>query len=131
MNVIDPVVTYQERKKKHQSFRIKQLNMQLNSNDDLFTFTPIHPTKLYYIAREQTFQHWPHQMEQKAEALIQNGFFYTGVGDRVTCFYCDITLKQWRKNDCIETEHLNWEPNCLFAKIVSKNVTQFNNFQCC
>ena len=51
--------------------------------------------------------------------LIQNGFVYAGVGDKVMCFYSNVTLKQWEKDDCIETEHLKWEPNCLFAKMVS------------
>ena len=40
----------------------------------------------------------------------------------MTCFYCNVTLKQWEKDDCIETEHLKWEPNCMFAKMVSSRV---------
>ena len=77
----------------------------------LFTFKPTYPTKMYYIDREQSFENWPQQLIQKPRDLIQNGFFYTGIGDRVTCFYCNVTLKQWDRNDCIETEHLKWEPN--------------------
>ena len=95
---------------------------------NLFTFKPMHPTKMYYIDREQSFTDWPQQMAQKPKDLIQNGFFYTGIGDRVTCFYCNVTLKQWEKNDCIETEHLKWEPNCLFAKMVSSKVAFFDIF---
>jgi hypothetical protein len=51
-----------------------------------------------YIAREQTFENWPTQISQKPKDLIQNGFFYTGVGDKVMCFYCNVTLKQWEKD---------------------------------
>lgn len=92
----------------------------------LFTFKPWHPTKLFYIAREQTFENWPTQLSQKPKDLIQNGFFYTGVGDKVMCFYCNVTLKQWEKDDSIETEHLKWEPNCLFAKMISNKCPHFD-----
>ena len=92
-------------------------------------FNPMHPTKMYYICREQIFEHWPRKIMQKPEDLIQSGFFYTGYGDRVACFYCDLTLKQWDKDDCVDTEHIKWEPNCLFAKIVSKSVPHFDIFQ--
>lgn len=97
----------------------------------LFSFQPAHPTKMYYVVREQTFEHWPRQIKQKPKDFVQNGFFYTGHGDRVTCFYCNVTLKQWVEDDCIENEHLKWEPNCLFAKMVSSQIPQFNIFQCC
>lgn len=75
---------------------------------NLFTFKPWHPTKMYYIDRDQSFEDWPQQMLQKPIDLVRNGFFYTGVGDRVTCFYCNVTLKHWDCDDCIETEHLRW-----------------------
>ena len=93
---------------------------------NLFSFKSVHPTKMYYIDREQTFVNWPQQIVQNPSELIQNGFFYTNIGDSVTCFYCDVTLKQGEKTDCIETEHLKWEPNCLFAKMVTSKVPRFN-----
>ena len=95
----------------------------------LFSFNPRHPTKMYYMAREQTFEHWPQQIAQKPEDLIRNGFFYTCIGDRVSYFYCGVTLKQWDKSDVVEVEHLKWEPNCLFAKMVSGKVPFFDFFQ--
>jgi hypothetical protein len=67
-------------------------------------------------------------MSQKPADLIQNEFFYSEIGDKVTCFYCNVTLKQWESTDCIETEHLKWEPNCLFAKMVSSKVAFFDIF---
>lgn len=86
---------------------------------NLFVFKPWHPTRLFYIDREQSFENWPQQIAQKPKDLILNGFFYTGIGDKVTCFYCNVSLQQWEKTDSIEIEHLKWEPNCLYAKIVS------------
>jgi len=81
--------------------------------NSLFNCKPTHPTKMYYIDREQSFENWPQQLARKPRVLIQNGFFYMGIGDRVTCFYCNVTLRQWDRNYCIETKHLKWEPNCL------------------
>lgn len=86
---------------------------------DSFRFQPAHPLMAYYTSREHTFKNWPIQLTQKPKDLITNGFYYTDVGDQVTCFYCGVTLKQWDKLDIIETEHFKWEPNCLFAKMIS------------
>jgi len=96
---------------------------------NMFQFKPSHPNMMYYICREQSFTNWPPQLVQKPEELIQNGFFYTDIGDRVTCFYCGVTLKQWNKDDKVDTEHLKWEPNCLFAKMVSPKVPRFDVFR--
>ena len=106
--------------------------MEVNTNfGDSFTFNPTHPSKMYYVVREQTFEHWPHQMKQKSRDLAQNGFFYPGRGDRVTCFYCYVTLKQWDVSDRIEIEHSKWGPNCLFVKMISNTIPNFDIFRCC
>lgn len=88
---------------------------------NLFTFKPWHPTRMFFIDREQSFENWPLQIAQKPRDLVLNGFFYTGIGDQVTCFYCNVTLKQWEKTEIIEIEHLKYEPNCLYAKMVSRH----------
>lgn len=93
---------------------------------NMFRFKPFRSDMLYYLSREQTYENWPKQMIQKPNELIQNGFYYTNIGDRVTCFYCGVTLKQWTKYDTVETEHLKWEPNCLYAKMVSSKVLNFD-----
>lgn len=86
---------------------------------DILRFKPAHLNMMYFTNRMQTYTNWPDQIKQKPEDLAHNGFFYTDIGDRVTCFYCDITLKKWTKEDDIETEHIKWDPNCLFTKMVS------------
>lgn len=105
--------------------------MDVESYQETIPFTPKHPSKIYFIFREQTFEHWPRQLAQTPKNLAANGFFYTGFGDRVTCFYCGITLKQWEKDECIEIEHTKWEPSCLFAKMVSDQLSHFDLYQCC
>lgn len=97
--------------------------MDLVSNTSYFAnpfrFNPIHQDMIYLYSREESYKNWPQQLSQKPKHLARNGFFYKNVGDQVTCFYCGITLKQWLLNDDIETEHIKWEPTCLFAKMVS------------
>ncbi|CAC5406544.1 BIRC7_8 [Mytilus coruscus] len=95
----------------------------------MFSFNPVHPTKLYYIDREQTFENWPRQIVQKPQHLIQNGFFYTGIGDRVTCFYCGVTVKQWEASDCVETEHQKWEPNFHHPSQVQHTYLMWNELE--
>lgn len=85
-------------------------------------FQPKHIGFMYCCDRENTFNHWPTQLQQKPSVLARNGFFYTGVGDRVTCFYCNVTLKQWEAFDDVEMEHMRWGNNCLFAKMMSSHV---------
>ena len=36
-----------------------------------------------------------------------SGFYYTGCGDRVTCFYCGIILHNWEHADNVDMEHKN------------------------
>ena len=93
---------------------------------NMFCFKPDRPDMMYYISREQTYENWPKQMVQKPNELVQNGFYYTNIGYRVTCFNCGVTLKQWTKCDNVENEHLKWEPNCLYAKMVSSKVPNFD-----
>lgn len=85
---------------------------------DAYIFRPAHPDMLYFKSREDTFQNWPIQLHQKPQDLALSGFFYTDKGDQVTCFYCDLKLRQWNKEDFIHTEHTKWKPNCLYSKMV-------------
>ena len=73
---------------------------------DPFRFRPAHPHMMYLYSRERSYGNWPGQLVQKPLELASNGFFYSDIGDRVTCFYCNVTLKQWNTSDDIETEHL-------------------------
>ena len=33
--------------------------------------------------------------------MIESGFYYTSCGDRVTCFHCGITLRNWEHADYV------------------------------
>ena len=49
--------------------------------------------------------------------MAKSGLFYTGVGDRVICFYCGIRLIKWQQGDNAFTdEHEKYSPDCGFLK---------------
>jgi hypothetical protein len=61
--------------------------MDMNADSyfaNMLQFKPYHHDVMYYISSEQSFKNWPSQLVQKPKELIQNGFFYTDIGDRVT-----------------------------------------------
>ena len=45
-----------------------------------------------YQCRMDTFTKWPKQMVQHPAQLVHSGFYYTGYGDKVTCFYCGTSI---------------------------------------
>lgn len=91
-------------------------------------FNPLHSHMLFCKDRSISFQEWPRQIRQKPEELARNGFYYSGIGDKVVCFYCDVKLKEWNADDNIETEHGKWSPQCLYLKMIinfSSDTCQF------
>ena len=46
--------------------------------------------------------------------MIESGFYYTGYGDRVTCFHCGITLRNWEHADNVDMEHKKHSPECKY-----------------
>ena len=74
-------------------------------------------------ARLKSFKSWPKSLPQKPKSLAEAGFYYTGVGDRVCCFYCGLGLKDWQENDTPWKEHVVWNTECNFTLMVKG--TQF------
>ncbi|XP_021365102.1 uncharacterized protein LOC110457936 isoform X2 [Mizuhopecten yessoensis] len=69
-------------------------------------------------ARRRTFENlrWPRdERVQTPEQLAVAGFFYTGVGDYVQCFYCGGGLSCWEPDDDPWLEHAHWFPYCKFV----------------
>ncbi|XP_078248134.1 baculoviral IAP repeat-containing protein 7 isoform X1 [Pogona vitticeps] len=64
--------------------------------------------------RLATFQNWPSYARVSPEILAGAGFFYTGQGDYVRCFYCDGALRNWERGDDPWMEHARWFPSCKF-----------------
>lgn len=64
--------------------------------------------------RLKTFIDWPHQLQQTPYSLACNGFYYSKQGDKVTCFYCGVSLKHWNSSDIIDIEHRKWSKDCYY-----------------
>ena len=68
--------------------------------------------------RAITFENkWPNQLNQCPLQMIASGFYYTGCGDRVTCFHCGITLRNWEHADDVDMEHKKHSPECKYLLI--------------
>ncbi|CAF2697414.1 unnamed protein product [Rotaria sp. Silwood2] len=80
-------------------------------------FQPRHTTMCEINQREKSFDNntWT-QTSPSVNDLIKAGFFYSGIGNTVTCFYCGGSLHKWGTNDNPKIEHARWFPNCLYAK---------------
>ncbi|XP_042196627.1 E3 ubiquitin-protein ligase XIAP [Callorhinchus milii] len=78
-----------------------------------FSSFPRHPDKQTFDARLETFRSsagYFHNVEDFARA----GFYSTGDGDSVKCFYCDGGLRNWESGDDIWEQHAKWFPGCDF-----------------
>ncbi|XP_067227304.1 baculoviral IAP repeat-containing protein 7 isoform X3 [Chanodichthys erythropterus] len=64
--------------------------------------------------RLSTYQNWPTGASVQPDALARAGFFYTGHGDNVKCFFCDGGLRNWEPGDDPWQEHAKWFPQCEY-----------------
>ena len=78
------------------------------------SWTPFNLGMGKYTERVKSFLYWPKQLTQKPEQLISSGFYYTGRGDRVTCFFCGLTLTGWETTDNVHSEHKKHSSECKF-----------------
>lgn len=59
---------------------------------------------------------WPHPYIKTTD-LVDSGFYFLGVNDRVQCAYCDIVLEEWEEADNdVFLEHLRLSPKCHFLR---------------
>jgi len=100
-----PLELEPEREQERESERedtptVEKLEMKLCENRlNSFSFwSPTHPIK-------------PHQ-------FARAGFFYTGYGEIVKCFSCGLELCDFKTYDDILDEHIRWNPECKYLKII-------------
>ncbi|VDI62470.1 Hypothetical predicted protein [Mytilus galloprovincialis] len=67
-----------------------------------------------YEVRLKTFDQWKFGEKQIPRNLSESGYFYTGEGDIVRCFCCDLGLAEWDESDDPWTEHARHSPKCCF-----------------
>lgn len=72
------------------------------------------------LARLQSYQHWPHMHWTRTTVtpriLAATGFYFTGYGDRVSCFECGMEAENWNSQSHPPALHLKWQTNCRFIK---------------
>ncbi|XP_062613524.1 baculoviral IAP repeat-containing protein 2-like [Saccostrea cucullata] len=73
---------------------------------------PKYPSHSVLAKRVSTFSTWNHH--QPADTMAKAGFFYTGNGDNVRCFFCGNGLENWEREDDPWVEHAHWFPECVF-----------------
>ncbi|XP_061167588.1 baculoviral IAP repeat-containing protein 3-like [Saccostrea echinata] len=73
---------------------------------------PKYPSYSVLVTRVSTFSSWNHY--QPADTMAKAGFFYTGNGDNVRCFFCGNGLENWEREDDPWVEHAHWFPECVF-----------------
>ncbi|XP_065342052.1 baculoviral IAP repeat-containing protein 7-B-like [Cloeon dipterum] len=111
-----------------QSERLRKYgpNLHLVRSTNLFLLTPqdlniqdwYAPLNARFVtlkSRQDSFKNlWPRSHKQTSLELAQAGFFYTGIGDRVICFYCNLGLKDWDPNDDPFVQHCKWNSSCQY-----------------
>lgn len=77
----------------------------------------------------KTFQtaHFPKSHIISPVELANNGFEYTGIGDRVRCVYCHGMLDDWQPGDSVEKEHRRHFPYCPFVQERDMNDRIYNS----
>ncbi|CAF1306243.1 unnamed protein product [Adineta steineri] len=80
-------------------------------------FEPIHPAMAEISRRQATFSNATYiQNLPDINDLVDAGFFFSGISNVVTCFYCNGSLFKWSPNDNPVIEHARWFPNCIYGK---------------
>lgn len=69
-------------------------------------------------ARLATFKNWPIGIRIDPRILADAGFFYTGCGDMIVCFFCGGGLKDWEAEDVPWEQHATWFSDCQYLKLV-------------
>ncbi|NXU32195.1 BIR7B protein, partial [Thalassarche chlororhynchos] len=86
----------------------------IDSEETALPNEPEYPEMVTEEVRLSTFQNWPQYTDMHPEQLARAGFFYTGQGDVVRCFYCDGGVRNWSFGDDPWREHAKWYPGCEF-----------------
>ena len=105
--------------------------------DDLHSLSTcpnaINPDMRDYKTRLDTFLDW--EGEVQPDELAISGFFYMGVRDAVTCWYCNGGLHFWEYDDSPFFEHAKWYPGCEYSlqhegpEYVHEITSQFQNLR--
>lgn len=68
---------------------------------------------------------WPLDWLDKRE-LAMTGMFYTNQDDKVKCYFCEVEIGRWERDDQPVPEHLRWSPNCPLLRRRTTNNLPLN-----
>ncbi|AAQ21680.1 iap [Cryptophlebia leucotreta granulovirus] len=72
-------------------------------------------------ARYKTFETWPLGLKQTKDDMVDAGFYYSGYGDRVECFYCGVILCDWWPEDEAWRRHIKANSECAYVLMRKKD----------
>ena len=104
------ITSYEVQQQGNQEYTLDSLALDISTNRAAV------PQKAIVASRLQTYRNWPKKISIKPEDLVNAGFFFTGSGDHVRCFFCSGGLKNWEEKDDPWIEHARWFPECLYLK---------------
>ncbi len=107
-------------------FKFPEHSSQVIEKD--FCWEPKFPQFTRCRQRLDTYTNWPEFFHVKPNQLAGAGYFYTGIGDHVQCFYCGIIIKSWRSTDNPFEEHIKFSKECGFLEVYQPTNTPSNGF---
>ncbi|GFR02900.1 hypothetical protein TNCT_227411 [Trichonephila clavata] len=103
-----------------------KLNKYVQNINPKNSYKPRRPQMSDLKSRLLTYKGWPLIM-LSSKQLAECGFYYTGVLDVVTCFYCNISLGNWEINDDPLTEHEKFFPHCGYLDLIRSQMKSVSN----
>ena len=91
-------------------------NLDQQRFDQIVYTRPCHAHYSDITKRVESFATWSEQAAPSVDELVRAGFFYTGTGSALTCFYCGGSLQNWSATDNPINEHVRWFSHCPYAK---------------
>jgi baculoviral IAP repeat-containing protein 7/8 len=72
----------------------------------------------FEVARRDHFENWPISYIAP-EKLAAAGFYYTGEGDKMTCFECQAEICNSVEGDIPMVDHQRWSGTCRFIRKIN------------
>ncbi|CAM2718147.1 unnamed protein product [Rotaria socialis] len=102
-----------------------QTEMDLDDNDDADDENPQKlfikslPKEMLDKIRADTFSNWP-IITPSAKDMINSGWTFTNIADRVICIYCNTIVHKWTTTDQPYEIHRLKSPRCPFVLVTEK-----------
>ena len=102
--------------------------------DGIITDKPRYPEFAFTHKRQASFETWPSYLPIKPDTLVESGFYYSGEGDLVKCFFCCAVFSEWENDNIPNIEHIKLNPICPFMNLTFDrqyidNVSKLNSTQ--